>query len=62
MGLVCAVAASQAIASSLYGLSPFDPLAYGAVLGVLAVAAAAALFVPARRTARIDPIKVLRRE
>ena len=46
----------------LFGASPFDPLAFGATAAVLALTAAAALFLPARRALRIDPARALREE
>jgi ABC-type antimicrobial peptide transport system permease subunit len=48
--------------SAVYGLQPFDPLAYLQVAGLLAVATVVAAFVPARRAARVDPAVTLRAE
>jgi hypothetical protein len=62
VGLAIAVAESLVLASELYGLPPLDPLAYGGVLAVLAVAGLTAIIVPARRAARTDPTVVLRHE
>jgi len=55
-------AASQVLRSSLYGLSPLDPIAYGGVLLLLALAACLASYIPARRALRIDPVRALRYE
>jgi len=41
-------------------VSPLDPMAYVAALGVTIAAAALASYVPARRAALIDPIETLR--
>jgi ABC-type antimicrobial peptide transport system permease subunit len=60
VGFVSAVAASQALRSSLYGVSPMDPIAYGAVVLVIAIAALAASYVPVRRAVRVDPVRALR--
>ena len=61
-GLAGALAASQVLRRSLYGLSPLDPIAYGGVALLLAAAAAAATYLPARRAARVDPVLALRHE
>jgi ABC-type antimicrobial peptide transport system permease subunit len=58
-GLLAAGAAS-ALRGVLYGISPFDPLAWGLALTAMLVAAALANFVPARRAMRIDPMSALR--
>ena len=60
VGLVGAIAASHAMRSFLYGVSPFDPLAYLGVAVLLACAGLAASYVPARRATSIDPIAALR--
>ncbi len=62
VGIAGAVAASQVLRSSLYGLSPLDPVTYGTVTVVLAAAALAASYVPARRAARVNPMRALRSE
>ena len=60
VGLLGAMAASQVLRSFLYGVSPFDPIAYLGVAAVLAFAGIAATYIPARRATRIDPIAALR--
>lgn len=62
VGLVLAAAVSQVLRSQLYGLSPLDPVAYFAVLVLLALAALAAGMLPARRALRTDPVTTLRQE
>ena len=62
VGLVAAVALSQALRSQLYGVSPLDPLTYAVVAAGLIAAAAVASYLPARRAAAVDPIDVLRAE
>lgn len=44
----------------LYGISPRDPLVLATVPILLAAAALAALWLPARKAARLDPVEVLR--
>jgi ABC-type antimicrobial peptide transport system permease subunit len=62
IGLVAAVAASRALGSVLFDVSPVDPLTYAAVLVVYSAAALAAAIVPARRALRLDPLIALRAE
>ena len=62
VGILGALGASQVLRSSLYGLSPLDPVTYGGVAVLLAAAALAASFVPACRATRIDPVRALRSE
>jgi putative ABC transport system permease protein len=59
-GAIGAIAASQILRRALYGLSPFDPVAYGSVVVLLAAAALAASYLPARRALKIDPVTALR--
>jgi putative ABC transport system permease protein len=60
VGLAGALAAARAMRQMLFGISPFDPVTFGAMaLGLLAVAALASL-IPARRATKVDPMIVLR--
>jgi putative ABC transport system permease protein len=61
-GLAGAVASTQLLGRFLYGMSPFDPLAYLGVAFVLACAGLFASYVPARRATRVDPLEALRYE
>ncbi|MEP6783684.1 MAG: ABC transporter permease [Acidobacteriota bacterium] len=60
-GLLAAVTAS-ALRGLLYGITPFDPIAWGLALTAMIIAAGLANFVPARRAMRIDPMTALRTE
>ena len=62
VGLVGALGAAQVLRSYLYGLSPLDPIAYGGMVMLLAVAAAAASYLPARRAIHVDPVVALRHD
>jgi ABC-type lipoprotein release transport system permease subunit len=46
----------------LFGLSPLDPITFGAVAGVLAIVAVVASWIPARRAVRVDPTVSLKSE
>ena len=46
----------------LYGLSPFDPVAYAGVAGILMFAGAVATWIPVRRAMVVDPAATLRSE
>ena len=61
-GVLGAIAASQVLRSSMYGLSPLDPIAYGGAMLLLALAAIAASYLPVRRATRLDPTHALRSE
>ncbi|MDP9120961.1 MAG: FtsX-like permease family protein, partial [Acidobacteriota bacterium] len=62
LGLAMALATTRMVATFLYGISPVDPLTFAAVPALLALAALAATFVPARRATAVDPLTVLRAE
>jgi predicted permease len=59
-GLAGAVAADQWIRSLLFGVTPADPATFVAVGCALTVTAVLAIYVPARRAARVDPTDALR--
>jgi predicted permease len=61
-GAVLAAAAASALRGLLYGITPFDPLAWGLAIAAVLAAAALANLVPARRAMRIDPMAALRTE
>ena len=58
-GLVTGLVAARALASILYDVPTWDPLAIGAAGAVLTVTALAASYLPARRAARVDPATTL---
>jgi ABC-type lipoprotein release transport system permease subunit len=48
--------------SLLYGVGAYDPWAFAGAAGLLAVCAAFASLIPARRAASIEPMQALRTE
>ena len=61
-GSVLAAGAASALTGILYGISPFDPIAWALALSAMIAAAGFANFVPARRAMRVDPMTALRTE
>jgi len=61
-GLLIAAVGSRFAAAFLRGVPPRDPLTFAAVAALLAAIALAATWIPARRAAKLDPIKALRIE
>jgi putative ABC transport system permease protein len=62
IGLAAALILTRVMASALYGVVSLDPSTFAAFALVLAFAAAAAAWFPARRATRIDPIQALHYE
>jgi putative ABC transport system permease protein len=62
LGLAGAFVSTQLIAGELYGVSPLDPLAIGAVAIVFLAVTLLACYIPARRAMRVDPLVALRSE
>jgi len=61
-GLFAAFGSTHLAGSLLYGVSPNDPVIFVGVTSLLALAAFAACYFPARRALKIDPITALRTE
>ncbi len=62
IGAIGAAGASRVLRSLIYGVSGFDPIAYGAAAGVLLLVALAANLVPALAATRIELVRALRDE
>jgi putative ABC transport system permease protein len=62
LGVATAFALTRAVKSFLFGVTPNDPATFLAVAAVLAAAALAACYLPARRAAQVDPLHALRTE
>jgi putative ABC transport system permease protein len=61
-GLLLAVGATRWISGMLFQISPTDAPTYITVVGLLLAIACGAVWVPARRAARVDPMTALRAE
>ena len=62
LGLAGALAASQALVTLLFGISPLDPLTYMGVIALMMAVSVIACWTPAWRAARLDPATTLRAE
>jgi ABC-type antimicrobial peptide transport system permease subunit len=60
LGLAGAVGAAQLVKGMLYNVRAIDPVAFGTVPLVLILVAATAVYLPARRAARVEPMRVLK--
>lgn len=61
-GLLLSVLSVPLLRHFLYGLNPFDPMAYASVAGILAAASILATWIPVRRVLAVDPAATLRGE
>jgi putative ABC transport system permease protein len=62
VGFAASLVLSRAVASLLYGVQPNDLVTIGVVAGVVLLVATIAIYLPARRVSRIDPVVALRVE
>jgi putative ABC transport system permease protein len=62
LGLAGALAASQALVTLLFGISPLDPLTYAGVIALMLAVSVVACVTPAWRAVRLDPAITLRAE
>jgi putative ABC transport system permease protein len=62
VGLALTLAATRLLNDLLFGVSPHDPLVYGAVLSAVTGIGLLANGIPARRAATMDPLRALRSE
>ncbi len=62
VGLGLAVALGKTVGSLLFGVKPADPITLGMAAALLAVVAAAASYIPARRASKVDPMVAIRYE
>ena len=62
LGVPLAILGARWLGSTLFGLTPGDPLSYGIALAAVALVTIGASLVPARRAAALDPMRALRCE
>ena len=62
IGCVTASFVARGMSLWLFGVSPFDAVSFGGAIVILLGASVAASYFPARRVAKLDPLKVLRYE
>ena len=62
LGLAVAAGLTRFMAHHLYGVTPTDPLAFGATAAFLLIVSALATWLPARRASRVAPGSALRCE
>ena len=60
VGLLGGLGAARLMSSLLFGVAPYDPVTFGAVVAVLTFVALAACGIPARRALRMSPSIALR--
>ncbi len=61
-GLAAALVLARAVKSMLYGIAPYDPLTLSGSVALLMLVALAAVWIPARRAASVQPMQALRHE
>jgi predicted permease len=59
VGALAAFGATRVVANMLYDVAPDDPIAFGSGAAVLLLVALGAALLPARRAARVDPVRAL---
>jgi predicted permease len=62
IGLLLAVATAKIVSGLLYGVGALDPVAFVVAPAVLSVAAVIAMWLPARRATRVNPVQALHAE
>ncbi len=62
VGLIGAAVLARVLESQLYDVSPADPVSALCTAALLLAVVVAASYLPARRAAKIDPIRALRAE
>ena len=60
VGMGLALAASAGVEATVFGLDPRDPLMFAVIPAFLLITALGAIWIPARRAAKLDPTSSLR--
>ncbi len=62
LGLVGALALSRLVRSLLFDVTPYDPMTFLSITGVVLLVAGVASYLPARRATRVDAVSALKTE
>jgi len=62
IGHAASLGLSGLLSGLLYGITPTDPVAFGAVFATMLGAALLAMIVPAKRALHVDPMAAIRSE
>jgi ABC-type antimicrobial peptide transport system permease subunit len=60
LGVVSAMLLANLVSTLLYGVSAMDPVTFATIPLILGGVAALAIYIPARRASRVDPVVALR--
>jgi predicted permease len=60
LGILAGIALSRLMVGLMYDVSPYDPVTLVTIPALLMAVAALAIYVPARRASRVDPVVALR--
>jgi ABC-type antimicrobial peptide transport system permease subunit len=60
LGVAIALAGGRFVQSAFYGVTPTDAATYAIVITVMLFVGLVACYVPARRAARVDPLRAIR--
>jgi ABC-type antimicrobial peptide transport system permease subunit len=61
-GVLGAIASTRLLIGMLFEITPYDVVTYAGVVAGLGLLSLLAIYVPARRATRADPLLVLRQE
>jgi ABC-type antimicrobial peptide transport system permease subunit len=62
LGLLGAAVSTRLLSGMLFNVKPTDVTTFAAVLGALGALSVLAMYLPARRASRTDPVLVLRQD
>jgi putative ABC transport system permease protein len=62
IGLIMALGLTRLLSSFVFGITATDPTTFVLAPALLVMAASLAIYIPARRASRVDPVNSLRSE